>query len=125
MAYQRGDVLLVPFPFSDLSTSKVRPAVVVSSALYHTSEPDLLLAALAAHDGLVDVEARKQVIRVVVRELGRIGGHRARRRRIVARIDALERFRPGEAAPNRSLILGALAGHEPSRQRPLGRGAIK
>jgi len=30
MAFQRGDVVLVPFPFSDLSTIKVRPAVVVS-----------------------------------------------------------------------------------------------
>jgi mRNA interferase MazF len=48
MAFQRGDVVLVPFPFSDLSTTKVRPAVVVSSALYHATEPDLLLAALTS-----------------------------------------------------------------------------
>jgi mRNA-degrading endonuclease toxin of MazEF toxin-antitoxin module len=32
MAFQRGDVVLVPFPFSDLSTTKVRPAVVVSGS---------------------------------------------------------------------------------------------
>jgi mRNA interferase MazF len=48
MAFQRGDVLLVPFPFSDLSTAKARPAVVVSGALYHTTEPDLILAALTS-----------------------------------------------------------------------------
>jgi mRNA interferase MazF len=46
--FQRGDVVLVPFPFSDLSTAKVRPAVVVSSGLYHSTEPDLLLAALTS-----------------------------------------------------------------------------
>jgi mRNA interferase MazF len=27
----RGDVVLVPFPFSDLSGSKVRPAVIISA----------------------------------------------------------------------------------------------
>ena len=48
MAYQRGDVVLVPFPFSDLSTLKTRPAVVVSSALYLRTEPDLLLAAITS-----------------------------------------------------------------------------
>jgi len=48
MKFQRSDVVLVPFPFSDLSTTKVRPAVVVSSALYHATEPELLLAALTS-----------------------------------------------------------------------------
>jgi mRNA interferase MazF len=47
-AFRRGDVLLVPFPFSDLSTTKTRPAVIVSSAEYHANEPDLLLAALTS-----------------------------------------------------------------------------
>jgi len=48
MAFPRGDLVLVPFPFSDLSTTKVRPAVVVSSAFYHSLEPDLLLAAITS-----------------------------------------------------------------------------
>jgi mRNA interferase MazF len=48
MKFRRGDVVLVPFPFSDLSTTKVRPAVVVSSALYHATEPDLFLVALTS-----------------------------------------------------------------------------
>lgn len=44
MAFQRGDVVLIPFPFTDLSATKTRPAVVVSSAIYHSVRPDLLLA---------------------------------------------------------------------------------
>jgi mRNA interferase MazF len=49
MAFQRGEVVLVPFPFRDLSTTKVRPAIVISSAAYHRSEPDLLLAAITSN----------------------------------------------------------------------------
>ena len=48
MAFQRGEVVLVPFPFSDLTTAKVRPAVVVSGALYQSTEPDLILAAVTS-----------------------------------------------------------------------------
>ena len=42
--YQHGDVVLIPFPFTDLSAAKTRPAVVVSSKLYHETRSELLLA---------------------------------------------------------------------------------
>jgi mRNA interferase MazF len=46
MAFQRGEVVLVSFPYSDFSTAKARPAIVISSAAYHQTEPDLLLAVI-------------------------------------------------------------------------------
>src|SRR5215210_331518 len=58
MVLQRGDVVLVPFPFSDQSATKVRPAVIVSSDNYEQTEPDIILAALttqiASATGLFD-----------------------------------------------------------------------
>jgi mRNA interferase MazF len=34
-SYDFGDVVLAPFPFTDQTATKKRPAVVVSSAVYH------------------------------------------------------------------------------------------
>jgi mRNA interferase MazF len=47
-AYNFGDVILVPFPFTDQSQSKQRPAVIVSSARYHAERPDLILMAVTS-----------------------------------------------------------------------------
>ncbi len=47
-AYEFGDVVLVPFPFTDQTGSKQRPAVVVSSARYHDERPDLVIMAVTS-----------------------------------------------------------------------------
>ena len=46
--YEFGDLVLVPFPFTDQSATKRRPAVVVSSAAYHRTRPDLLIMAVTS-----------------------------------------------------------------------------
>ena len=47
--YRFGDVVLVPFPFTDQTTSKKRPAVIVSSAEYNKLRPDVILMAVTGH----------------------------------------------------------------------------
>lgn len=44
MVFRRGDVVLIPFPYTNLSASKTRPAVVVSSTTYHNIRSELLVA---------------------------------------------------------------------------------
>lgn len=44
MAFQRGEIVLIPFPYTDLSTTKTRPAVVISSPAYQAVRSELLLA---------------------------------------------------------------------------------
>ncbi|MBI1879169.1 MAG: type II toxin-antitoxin system PemK/MazF family toxin [Chloroflexi bacterium] len=44
MTFKRGDVVLIPFPYTDLSVTKTRPAVIVSSDIYHSLRSELLLA---------------------------------------------------------------------------------
>jgi mRNA interferase MazF len=46
--FEFGDVVLVPFPFTDQSTTKKRPAVVISSEAYHQQRPDLILMAVTS-----------------------------------------------------------------------------
>ncbi len=47
-AYEFGDVVLVPMPFTDLSATKKRPAVVISSDAYHRSRPDVMVMAITS-----------------------------------------------------------------------------
>ncbi|MGH7813975.1 MAG: type II toxin-antitoxin system PemK/MazF family toxin [Candidatus Binataceae bacterium] len=46
--YRRGDVVLVPFPFTDLTGAKQRPALVVSSDTNNASRADLVIAAITS-----------------------------------------------------------------------------
>ena len=48
MAHTFGDVELVPFPFTDQSGAKKRPAVIVSSKGYNTSRRDLVVMAITS-----------------------------------------------------------------------------
>lgn len=43
-----GDVVLVPFPFTDQTASKQRPAVVISAASYNAVRPDIILMAITS-----------------------------------------------------------------------------
>jgi len=48
-AYERGDVVLVSFVFSDESGKKLRPAAVISSAAYNRSRQEIVVAAITSN----------------------------------------------------------------------------
>src|SRR5262249_39082755 len=48
MAFNPGDVVLVPFPFRDRQGERARPAVVVSGQAYN-QQGDLVVAAITSH----------------------------------------------------------------------------
>ncbi|MEG4112247.1 MULTISPECIES: type II toxin-antitoxin system PemK/MazF family toxin [unclassified Microcoleus] len=47
-SYNFGDVVLVPFPFTDRTTNKKRPAVVISSDVYNAEYPNRILMGITS-----------------------------------------------------------------------------
>ncbi|HWD28984.1 MAG TPA: type II toxin-antitoxin system PemK/MazF family toxin [Rhizomicrobium sp.] len=48
MSFDFGAILLVPFPFTDQTAVKRRPAVVVSSPAYNRARPDVVVMAVTS-----------------------------------------------------------------------------
>lgn len=48
IGYKFGDVVLVPFPFTDQTAAKKRPAVVISSDTYHRYRGDVVVMAVTS-----------------------------------------------------------------------------
>jgi mRNA interferase MazF len=91
-----GDVVLVPFPFTDQSGTKKRPAAVVSSHVYNASRRDIVIMAITSQvrtplgfgevmvaewqsAGLIKESVLKPVFttieqRLVLRVMGRMSG---------------------------------------------------
>ena len=60
MALTRGDVVLVPFPYAELTASKTRPAVIVSARVFVSGEGRMTVAGItsqvAAHHNVTSYE---------------------------------------------------------------------
>ncbi|MCL2096851.1 MAG: type II toxin-antitoxin system PemK/MazF family toxin [Oscillospiraceae bacterium] len=47
--YKQGDIVLIPVPFTDLSSSKKRPVLILSSDDYNKNTDDLIVAAITSN----------------------------------------------------------------------------
>ena len=47
--YKQGDILLVPVPFTDLTSTKKRPVLVISNNNYNEKTNDILVAAITSN----------------------------------------------------------------------------
>lgn len=92
--YEFEDIVLIPFPFTDQTTTKRRPAVIVSSRSYHEQRPDVIVMAVTSQvktpagagdvtvtqweqAGLLKPSAIKPILattepRLIIKKLGRL-----------------------------------------------------
>ena len=59
----RGSIIAVPYDYSDLTSSKVRPALIVSSDAYNRTRPDVVAAGISsqiAKSGLYAYHSRNR-----------------------------------------------------------------
>ena len=49
MRLEPGDIVLVPFPFTDLTSSKSRPAFVISDGRYYASSRDVIVLGVTSN----------------------------------------------------------------------------
>ena len=47
--YNRGEVVLIPVPFTDLSATKKRPVLIISNDKYNTADQDIIVAAVTSN----------------------------------------------------------------------------
>jgi mRNA interferase MazF len=59
--YEFGDIVLVPFPFTDQTSTKKRPAVIISSNAYNRDRPDLIIMAITSQLYRADKETNRLV----------------------------------------------------------------
>jgi mRNA interferase MazF len=47
--YKRGEIVLIPVPFSDLSTVKKRPVLVISNMSHNSTNSDMIVVAITSN----------------------------------------------------------------------------
>lgn len=51
MSYSFSDIVLIPFPFTNQTATKKRPAVIISSNPYNQNHIDVILMAITSQQG--------------------------------------------------------------------------
>jgi mRNA interferase MazF len=70
---EQGDVVLVPVPFTDLTSQKRRPVIVVSNNAYHAVAADVIVVAMTSNPAVVPHSFRIRSSDLVEGSLNRPG----------------------------------------------------
>lgn len=54
MMPEQGDIVLIPIPFTDLSSQRRRPVIVISNNAYNRKTEDIVVVAMTSNPAAVD-----------------------------------------------------------------------
>jgi len=49
MVYKRGDIVLIPIPFTDLASNRKRPVLILSASQYNENTKEMIVAAITSN----------------------------------------------------------------------------
>lgn len=55
---EQGDIVLIPVPFTDLSSQKRRPVIIISNDAYHRTSRDVVVVAMTSNPAVVPYSLR-------------------------------------------------------------------
>ena len=68
MNIRRGEIVIVDFPYSDQTASKIRPAFVVQADLWNQRLADTILAPISSSDNLSGITSTQYFIDILTSE---------------------------------------------------------
>jgi mRNA interferase MazF len=103
---EQGDIVLIPVPFTDLSSQKRRPVIVISNDSYHRSAMDIVVVAMTSNPTPVPFSLRIDSSDLIEGTLNRPGTIRADKIYTLAQSIIAKKF--GKVSPGVLLRIRAL-----------------
>jgi mRNA interferase MazF len=94
---EQGDIVLVPVPFTDLSSQKRRPVIVISNNAYNRASPDALVVAMTSNPAVVPYSFRIRTADLIEGSLNRPGTVRVDKSYALAQSIFIKKF--GKVSP--------------------------
>ncbi len=89
---EQGDILLIPVPFTDLSSQKRRPVVVISNNRYNAKTSDVVVVAMTSNPAQADYSFTISSSDLEIGSLNRPGKVRVDRIYTLAQSVAVKKF---------------------------------
>ena len=94
---EQGDLVLVPVPFTDLSSQKRRPVIIISNDAYNRSTSDVIVVAMTSSPGAAPYSFRITSADLVEGALNRPGTVRVDKIYTLAQKNIVKKF--GKVSP--------------------------